>query len=460
MAYNIVFFPGRVRKELIDSIFTNNNLNTLDVFLPNVNKKKEWKNYDKGKVCLMHDFFDVNLYSQINLTQKNKEIYGKTIDSLFSDSRSFFLFERIFKFKKENSIFNISGNLSVFVLNSIKHLQNQQTDLVFCLSTPHHLSWFFSYCAEFMGMKVVYTQTSPIPFKKWIVQGIKDPETIHLNGETSKEELSNWISKLQSDYSDAIPEYEKKRNIIYKHGDSNIISNLNDIIFKSQNNSVRYNKLLNLGNKLGCLKLYEKLASKKIAEEKYIVFFLHYQPERTSLPEGRDFAQQMKIILDIHLNLPKGFKLIVKEHPSMFRNNFNIRVRFPDFYKNISKLPNVSLASLSIESFDLIDKSNGVVTITGTVGVEALLRDKPVMVYGDAQFKKFRNVYNQREDKQKRLFFDNLNIINSEANISSNAIEDLNEVDKFSFFTENNGISKKAINKYLHYMFSKKRNER
>jgi hypothetical protein len=383
----------------------------------------------------------------------------ETINALFSDSRSFFLFERIFKFKRENSIFNISGNLSAFVLNSIKYLQNQQTDLVFCLSTPHHLSWFFSYCAEFMGIKVVYTQTSPIPFKKWIVQGIKEPETIYLNGETSKERLSNWISNLQSDYSDAIPEYEKKRNITYKYGDSNIFSNFKDIFFKSQNNSVRYNKLINLRNKLKCIKLYENLAIKTILPEKYIVLFLHYQPERTSLPEGRNFAQQMNIILDIHLHLPKGFNLIVKEHPSMFRNNFNIRVRFSDFYKNISKLSNVSLASLSIESFDLIDKSNGIITITGTVGLEALLRDRPVLVYGDAQFKNFKNVYNQRDDNQKKSFFDNLNSINPEANISSNSIKDLSEVDKFSFFTEKNGISKKAINKYLHYMFSEKRNE-
>jgi capsule polysaccharide modification protein KpsS len=167
----------------------------------------------------------------------------------------------------------------------------------------------------------------------------------------------------------------------------------------------------------------------------------------------------MNIILDIHLHLPKGFNLIVKEHPSMFRNNFNIRVRFSDFYKNISKLSNVSLASLSIESFDLIDKSNGIITITGTVGLEALLRDRPVLVYGDAQFKNFKNVYNQRDDNQKKSFFDNLNSINPEANISSNSIKDLSEVDKFSFFTEKKGISKKAINKYLHYMFSEKRNE-
>jgi hypothetical protein len=298
-------------------------------------------------------------------------------------------------------------------------------------------------------VRVIYTQSSPIPFKRWIVEGIQNPKNILLKGEPSEKKLNEWIDKLQSSYDEAIPEYEKNRNNTFKLGDRNIISNLKDILFKSTNNSFRYNKIINLKSKLNTLKLYEDLSFKGSLPQNFIVFFMHYQPERTSLPEGREYAQQMNIILDLHLNLPKGYDLIIKEHPSMFRNMFNKRVRSNKFYKNIAGLRNVKIAPLSFESFDLIDHSKGVVTITGTVGIEALLRNKPILVYGDAQYLKFDFAFEQKVMQQKEQFFKNLGYEYTDKEISRSTINSLNEADNNSFPLEKSAISLKALQVFI-----------
>jgi hypothetical protein len=448
MKSNIIFFPGNKQPDNMKLFLESSRLGTVDVLLPNPKILSNWHKSEHEALDI-NSFFNIETFSDIEISESSKLKYTETMKELLSDSRTFFLMERIFRFERQNSIFNISGDLSIFVLNTFKYLQIKKPKIVVCFSTPHHLSWHFSFCAEKLGIKVIYTQISPIIYKRWIVEGIQNPKNILLKGEPSEKKLNEWIDKLQSSYDEAIPEYEKNRNNTFKLGDRNIISNLKDILFKSTNNSFRYNKIINLKSKLNTLKLYEDLSFKGSLPQNFIVFFMHYQPERTSLPEGREYAQQMNIILDLHLNLPKGYDLIIKEHPSMFRNMFNKRVRSNKFYKNIAGLRNVKIAPLSFESFDLIDHSKGVVTITGTVGIEALLRNKPILVYGDAQYLKFDFAFEQKVMQQKEQFFKNLGYEYTDKEISRSTINSLNEADNNSFPLEKSAISLKALQVFI-----------
>ena len=57
------------------------------------------------------------------------------------------------------------------------------------------------------------------------------------------------------------------------------------------------------------------------------------------------------------------------------------------------KLKNTELAPLNFSPFKLLDNCYAVATITGTVGAEAFIRKKNVLVFGLAQYRNLPNVY-------------------------------------------------------------------
>lgn len=91
--------------------------------------------------------------------------------------------------------------------------------------------------------------------------------------------------------------------------------------------------------------------------------------------------------------IPKDWTLIIKEHPSVFMNDFKYKYRDEYFYHDFSHSKNIKFISLHEDPFALIDGCEAVATITGTVGIEALLRGKPVLVFGNAKYRGFHDVF-------------------------------------------------------------------
>ncbi|AHI30165.1 hypothetical protein AU14_13745 [Marinobacter similis] len=120
--------------------------------------------------------------------------------------------------------------------------------------------------------------------------------------------------------------------------------------------------------------------------------FLHFQPERTSIPEGGRYAPQINAVKALRDALPEATELVVKEHPSMFMLKSKRSFRHPDFYRILASMRGVALVDERMASFDLIDESEAVVTLTGTVGFEALCRGTPVIVMGDAAYRSYPGV--------------------------------------------------------------------
>lgn len=126
----------------------------------------------------------------------------------------------------------------------------------------------------------------------------------------------------------------------------------------------------------------------------YVAFFMHYQPEESTLPRGGLFSQQTIAIAKLRSMLPRSVNIVIKEHPSMYRypHTLSIAVRSEEFYRNISRIDGVYLVPQETESFGLIDGSLAVATITGTVAIEALARGKQVICFGQPYYKNFRGV--------------------------------------------------------------------
>ena len=82
----------------------------------------------------------------------------------------------------------------------------------------------------------------------------------------------------------------------------------------------------------------------------------------------------------------------MREHPFSFENEFSARYRSPNLYKAIDEIGGAELISLEHDPFTLIDKSKAVATLTGTVGVQAVCRNRPVIAFGHPAYKGLHGV--------------------------------------------------------------------
>jgi hypothetical protein len=97
---------------------------------------------------------------------------------------------------------------------------------------------------------------------------------------------------------------------------------------------------------------------------------------------GSFYSDQYALIALIARSLPISHRLYVKVHPT------DVDGKSLGFYKKIANLPNVSLIDFSVDSKRLVQSSDIVFTLTGTVGFEAAIMGKKVITFG-------RNFYNK-----------------------------------------------------------------
>lgn len=109
-----------------------------------------------------------------------------------------------------------------------------------------------------------------------------------------------------------------------------------------------------------------------------VFFALHYQPEQSTLAQGLWHANQTALVENISKSLPLGYTLVVKEHP-WGRGNRPLWQ-----YRHMNGLYNVMFCDAP--SKQIIQRVQAVVTVTGTVMMEALAFDKPAVMLGRNYF--------------------------------------------------------------------------
>jgi hypothetical protein len=122
---------------------------------------------------------------------------------------------------------------------------------------------------------------------------------------------------------------------------------------------------------------YEKLCESPDLNSNFIYATLHLEPEKTSVPLGGNFGDQILMIEMLSYHLPKDFTIYVKENPKQLTNYRSVR-----YYLRLLEIPNIKLISTSFNSFDLINNSKAVATLTGTVAYEAMALGKPAFIFG------------------------------------------------------------------------------
>jgi hypothetical protein len=146
------------------------------------------------------------------------------------------------------------------------------------------------------------------------------------------------------------------------------------------NKSVRFK--VNAGEELNKT-VYGRLTTmsfEKIKNEKYIFTGFHKQPEASIDVSGRYHEDQFMNIVNLWRLLPQGWKLVMKEHTNAIGD------RSYYFYKELLKYPNIVLADEKTNSQQLIEHSQLVVSVTGTIAYEAALLKKPAVTLSKVFF--------------------------------------------------------------------------
>lgn len=157
--------------------------------------------------------------------------------------------------------------------------------------------------------------------------------------------------------------------------------------------------LRNIKRRIKCI-FIRYMYQQSIEGDSFILYPLHFHPESsTSILAGNNL-DEYEVIRSLAFNLPEGINLYVKDHMSAWG--------FPsfNFYKKIKQLPNVTLLAPWEPAKKLIKQSKGVATLTSTVGYEALLLGKPVMIFGRVFYECHCNAYPM---SSKDKIFDTLN---------------------------------------------------
>lgn len=108
----------------------------------------------------------------------------------------------------------------------------------------------------------------------------------------------------------------------------------------------------------------------------FFFFPLHFQPESSTSVYATYYYDQLNTIRNVAFCLPMPYKLYVKEHPA------SVGLRQDIFYKKLKDIPNVVLLSPYENVQEIIEKSSGVIVLTGTIGMESALLGKPTYVLG------------------------------------------------------------------------------
>lgn len=340
---------------------------------------------------------------QNRLSEEARAIFNDVFEYVISDYRTLQLAERVnIRFYPWINDFNDLMLISNLVSNFLELIIEKRPLFVFFHTTPHGLyTWTLGKVAEYMGITVYKTVQMSLFWKCMLSEGLAEPRLIPLkdniyNG-VSNDYVQQYIELNKKSYDEAIPSYERERIVARKGKFWSWRKEIKNCFIKPKIKWYVY-YFCAMFMKYNLYKYYQKISDKSVDLRKnYFVVFLHYQPERTSMPEGRYFAQQYQIIKTIREGLPEDCFVYIKEHPSTFMNEFDIRYREKNFYNQILMLKNVRFVDIGMNSFDLIDNSLGVATITGTVGTQALIRGKAVLCFGDASYVDFKHCYNIRD---------------------------------------------------------------
>jgi hypothetical protein len=358
-------------------------------------KKFEDKLYSKSIISnFLKDISLNNLYGNRELIYHpiNKNIYYKIIDIVSKKINHIFLKNKIYYVYSPNTL-NFNRNLIGEICKTRK--------IPFYWISQRILNFLFLTNLSDNNYSIIKKIKKKINISKIkIIQNLLKKKTNIIHIDKDLITFRNYIKKIF------------KALIYYiKNFKNNYLSYLKTSIKKSRPNFFSDKSPLKTYcywvKKLMSIYFIQKYClidhSKKleiIKKKKFIFYPLHVTPE-AGVYDQSELYDQLFLIQKIAKRLPIDTFLVVKGHPSNFREFTDIENL--NWYKSINKIYNVILLSHHVNSSYLIKKSLATISVSGTACLESNLIGKPSFLIGQTEFSGLYGIYNFNDN-----FLDNI----------------------------------------------------
>lgn len=128
---------------------------------------------------------------------------------------------------------------------------------------------------------------------------------------------------------------------------------------------------------------------KSVEDKNFFYFPLQSEPESIVLIKSPFYSDVITLVENIAKSIPINSILYVKEHPIQKIKSW----RPVDIYQRIIDMPNVKLVHPSVNSQELISKSQAVFCVSGATGFEALFHKKPVILFSNEYYDVHSMIY-------------------------------------------------------------------
>ena len=335
----------------------------------------------------------------INNLKKIEDEFGLNIWlNIFSD-RSFYKFWTDFhKFTDKEILIIIEKSLQFF-----KSILEKEKPKMILMQTP----------GENVSNVLLYELAKKMNIKTLMPMDIHYKNHIHISANTKNTEISNKIKFNKKNFDKSLPRYDKefikKENYgdvlktissfepgmksfsqKIKHYVRRLSNNLEPIYLNTGKTKFRLiqNRLINYFELKKREQFLDNFAEKALQNEKFLYFPLQSEPEASILMNTPFYTNQINLIETIAKSIPIDHVLYVKEHPLQ-----KIKLwRSIDDYKKIRDIPNVRFLHPNVNAQEVLEKSKGVISISGATGFEALFYHKPVILFGDEYYDKLSMV--------------------------------------------------------------------
>ena len=363
-----------------------------------VNFKKKW---------FLHDYIKKsNSKPDIEYLSNFEKKHSINIWQLGFNERIFYKYNDFYKFTHDEilSILEQECKLYESILDEI------QPDFLITSETALHQQHLFYEICRKRGIKVLMLYGSKLGYRCVISQEIHKLDTpIDLAKIKSKNRNFDELLKRLRSFDSEKQFTDFANNFLNSKTDR--IRALVEYLFKSDNSNLKTHFSYYGRNKLRVLPKYlsnDVKAKKRKSfidknfqynipdEEKYVLFPLQQDPERSTLIATPYYTNQIEVVRHIAKSLSPGYKLYVKEH---FSQVFREWRKISD-YKEIMDIPNVRLFHPSASIEKLLKHSSLVISIGGTTSFEAAFYQKPSILFADYDYAILPSVYklNSLED--------------------------------------------------------------